>query len=405
MLVAVQRSKKLAFGGALTDSDLDSVRQHVAAAMLSAAQQREPLRFDAEAREWWIAVYDDLADGHPGLWGAATARAEAHTVRLAMLYALLDCSPAIRVEQLDAALAFWRYASQSARWVFGDSLGDPTADEIWEMAKTNPQGVTRTQVSDLFSRNKKAREIDRALTALVGLPGMFDRKRHRSGGDQESAFGLDQALVAVRSVAVGDVVGHRLGERVPVGVVGVLDDELADRPEVALDAVQKAGVGRGEDQLDVGLGGPLADRRRLVGGEVVGDQVDPQARVVAHPDLAVEGEHLAGVLVRPETAVKAVGVHVVGTEQIAHPVRFGVGRAQPLGPLGGRPARPVVGDQLDRPHLVKADHHAVGGLGPVEPQDPFGLGLKVGVRALLPRARALMRQARADQRLAQRLLA
>src|SRR5215207_10739114 len=48
---------------------------------------------------------------------------------------------------------------------------------------------------------------------LVGLPGMFDRKRHRSGGDQESAFGLDQALVAVRSVAVGDVVGHRLGER------------------------------------------------------------------------------------------------------------------------------------------------------------------------------------------------
>lgn len=35
------------------------------------------------------------------------------------------------------------------------------------MAKTNPQGVTRTQVSDLFSRNKTAREIDRALTALV----------------------------------------------------------------------------------------------------------------------------------------------------------------------------------------------------------------------------------------------
>jgi hypothetical protein len=155
MLVAVRRSKKLPFGGALTDSDLDSVRERVASAMLFAAQQLEPLQFDPEAREPSIAVYDDLSDGHPGLSGAATARAEAHTVRLAMLYALLDCSPSIRAEHLDAALAFWDYASESAHWVFGDSLGDPTADEIWKMAKINPQGITRTQVSDLFSRNRR----------------------------------------------------------------------------------------------------------------------------------------------------------------------------------------------------------------------------------------------------------
>ena len=72
---------------------------------------------------------------------------------------------------------------------------------------------------------------------LVGRPETFDRKRHGSGGDQQAAFGLDEALVAVRSVAVADVVCHRLGEGVPVGVVGVVDDELADRPEVAFDAV------------------------------------------------------------------------------------------------------------------------------------------------------------------------
>jgi hypothetical protein len=43
------------------------------------------------------------------VWASAWARA-ARPVRLAMLYALLDCSPAIRVEHLDAALAFWHYA-------------------------------------------------------------------------------------------------------------------------------------------------------------------------------------------------------------------------------------------------------------------------------------------------------
>ena len=169
MLIAVQRSKKLPFGGALRDEDLVEVRSQLAGAILFAGKQQALLTFNDDARAKWIAVYDELSDGHAGLWGAATARAEAHTVRLALLYALLDCSPTIRirVEHLDAALAFWAYASRSARWVFGDSLGDPTADEIWDMAKLHPDGVTRTQVSDLFSRNKKAREIDRALNALV----------------------------------------------------------------------------------------------------------------------------------------------------------------------------------------------------------------------------------------------
>ncbi len=180
MLIAVKRSKRLPFGGALRDDDLNEIHRHVLAALRFARQQVEPLTFDAGARERWIAVYDELSDGHPGLWGAAAARAEAHTVRLALLYALLDCAPAIRVEHLDAALALWTYASESARWVFGDSLGDPTADEIWEMAKINPEGVSRTQVSDLFSRNKKAREIDRALAALVEA-GRLERGEHRNG--------------------------------------------------------------------------------------------------------------------------------------------------------------------------------------------------------------------------------
>lgn len=180
MLVAVKRSKKLPFGGALDARDLHRVRDAVTAATRFASVLEEPLTFDDEARERWIAAYDDLSEGQPGLWGAATARAEAHTVRLALLYAVLDCAPAIRIEHLEAALGFWRYASGSAHWVFGDSLGDPTADEIWQLAKLHPDGVTRTQVSDLFSRNKKAREIDRALGALVDA-GRLQREEHRTG--------------------------------------------------------------------------------------------------------------------------------------------------------------------------------------------------------------------------------
>ncbi|MGI9099211.1 MAG: hypothetical protein ACR2H2_12120 [Solirubrobacteraceae bacterium] len=124
------------------------------------------LTFDPAARERWIDVYGPLSRGEPGLLGAATHRAEAHVVRLAAIYATLDTSDQIRLPHLEAALAVWRYSADSARWIFGDSLGDPTADDIWALAKTRPAGVTRTEVRDLFSRNKKAREIDRALTVL-----------------------------------------------------------------------------------------------------------------------------------------------------------------------------------------------------------------------------------------------
>ena len=65
------------------------------------------------------------------------------------------------------------------------------------------------------------------------------------------ALGVGEALVAVWSVAVGDVSGEGQCEGVPVGVVGVLDDELADRQEVAFDAVQEADVGRGGHEFDV----------------------------------------------------------------------------------------------------------------------------------------------------------
>ena len=66
-----------------------------------------------------------------------------------------------------------------------------------------------------------------------------------------AAFEVGEALVAVGAVAVGDVAGEREREGVPVEVVGVFDDELADRQEVALDAVEVAGVGRRRNELDV----------------------------------------------------------------------------------------------------------------------------------------------------------
>ena len=129
LLIAVQRSKLLPFGGSLRDSELEQLRQRLQEALQAAREDRE-LTFTPDARERYAAIYERLSEPQPGLFGAATGRAEAHTVRLALIYALLDRANTIDLAHLEAALALWRYARESSRWVFGDTLGDPTADEI-----------------------------------------------------------------------------------------------------------------------------------------------------------------------------------------------------------------------------------------------------------------------------------
>ncbi len=139
MAIAVQRSKELPFGGQLTGGARQRVHDATLTALRFASLPRR-LDFDPEARGRWIEVYGPLSRGEEGLLGAATRRAEAHVVRLAAIYATLDCSTEIGVPHLEAALAVWRYSLDSARWIFGDSLGDPTADEIWTPRQRPPAG-------------------------------------------------------------------------------------------------------------------------------------------------------------------------------------------------------------------------------------------------------------------------
>ena len=114
-----------------------------------------------------------------------------------------------------------------------------------------------------------------------------------SGGDPVTGFELADALVAVWSVAVLDVAGEREGKGVPAEVVGVVDDELTDREEVALDGVQVARVGRRGNELDVVAIGKGADVWGPVGAEAVLDPVDASALGDRATELGHEGEVVA----------------------------------------------------------------------------------------------------------------
>jgi len=79
----------------------------------------------------------------------------------------MDCASVVSEQHLRAALAVWKYAKDSARFIFGDSLGDPMADELLGALRSQHDGMTRTQISNHFGRNRGAREIGRALGVLL----------------------------------------------------------------------------------------------------------------------------------------------------------------------------------------------------------------------------------------------
>jgi hypothetical protein len=165
--LCVGRSKELPDGGNLRDEDLEPIRDHIRD-VIRFAETADKIDRDDESRNLWHEVYPSLSGDRFGLLGSMTARAEAQVLRLSVLYAVLDRSPAVKVEHLKAALALWGYCYRSARYIFGTSLGNRTADTLLsELRQVADVGLTRTEMlHGIFRKNKPAGEIAEALRLL-----------------------------------------------------------------------------------------------------------------------------------------------------------------------------------------------------------------------------------------------
>ena len=132
-----------------------------------AAQTPTRMEMNDAARALWRKVYSELSRGGDGLMDYITSRAEAQTVRLALIYALLDQAEAIDVVHLEAGLAVWKYCEASARHIFGDMLGDPVADLILQTLRRDANGMTKSDISRLFGNHLPADTIGKALGELL----------------------------------------------------------------------------------------------------------------------------------------------------------------------------------------------------------------------------------------------
>lgn len=153
---------------------------------LAKATSAGRLRLSQSARKLWRDIYAQLAaEEQTGIAGALTARAEAHVIRLALIYALTDGKREITTEHLEAAHALFDYATASARWAFQQHTSDPLAEEIHAALARSTTGLTRTQIRDLHQRNLPAKRIEQALAALTTTGRAHSHKTATDGRPAE----------------------------------------------------------------------------------------------------------------------------------------------------------------------------------------------------------------------------
>jgi hypothetical protein len=176
LMVCVKRSKLLPQGGGLEASEVKRLGS-LLKERIESARKCFRVEMTAECKTRWEKMYMELSTESPGLLGAIVARGEAQTLRLALTYALLCDQPRrgehfedpvkIGVEHLEAARAVWDYCDASSRYIFGDMIGDPVMDEILRALRAaGERGMSRTQISELFGRNKRSDQLGAALEGL-----------------------------------------------------------------------------------------------------------------------------------------------------------------------------------------------------------------------------------------------
>ena len=166
LLIACRRQRLLPEGGdpdPLAATGLD----RLLAAALKQARTAGHVRLNPDARELWHHAYHKLAtEPQNEIVAQITARAEAHVIRLALLYTLTDGQRQISAAHLKAALALHDYAARSAAWALRGATGDPLAEQIHAALHQHPGGLTRSQISQTLNHHQPAGQIETALHTL-----------------------------------------------------------------------------------------------------------------------------------------------------------------------------------------------------------------------------------------------
>ncbi|MBB3038985.1 DUF3987 domain-containing protein [Hoyosella altamirensis] len=192
--VYIERSKKLAFPPWPDTARINDLAGSLSEAVCEARNLGgiSVATGDPATRRLWEELYDEftgIADVEgDGAWIEFTERAAPYCLRIAALYAALEGGSQILEPHLTAAAALVRFSIESAKYVLAGMAVDPRLDRINRaLADAGHEGLSRSDISALFSRHLKADVLDELLNDLVEA-GTVEMFRLSTGRGRPSAW-------------------------------------------------------------------------------------------------------------------------------------------------------------------------------------------------------------------------
>lgn len=214
-----ERSRLLPFGSEPNEADSARIVATISRAVTN-ARAISKVGLSTAGRDWYADRYEDLTTGKPGRMGAATQRAAAQVRRLGTLFAVLDRSHAVDATHLDAALAVWNYAAESAAWVLGGLSLSPKAEKLVSLLlDAGSEGMSRSAIRrDVFGSNNIKSE---AITVV--LQEVRDAGIARASSDTSGEGRPVERWTHIRHL---NPVGRDVGNKGDMGEMGahVVDD-------------------------------------------------------------------------------------------------------------------------------------------------------------------------------------
>jgi hypothetical protein len=186
LYVPVYRSRVDPF---LTRMPLDLHRELATRFALALAAARssgeQSLSFEPAALDRWVELYRQLSVLRFGPAGSACQRADTLTLRLLIVYALLDRTTTVRVEHVDAAAAAWRYCDAGAKLIYGEELAvaDSGAAKLVAYLERLPAGKrasTATLDREVFNGHGYQSDRLKKALALALDAGVIDEQHEQS---------------------------------------------------------------------------------------------------------------------------------------------------------------------------------------------------------------------------------
>ena len=184
--VCARRAKLVPLPSRMPEAELAPMQRELWR-LVAHAQKCGAMKMHSAALELWEHCYPELSKEHSGLAGSIVNRAEAQTLRLALVYALLDGADHIAEPHLKAALAMWQYAQASALYIFQNQAADPLEEKVLKLLGQKP--LTATELHAALQRNVPKERLQPVLQHLEA-----QRKiriwHEKTGGRPRQTIGL-----------------------------------------------------------------------------------------------------------------------------------------------------------------------------------------------------------------------